>query len=130
MDGALKWRSSPSLPPFALVLMSSSRLTVYLVAARPIALIKLGRGLVGSKGRLGMLDTETGRGKIYAKLGGGFDYAELTPPFTPARYTEAIEAAEAAGIEALMLDSGSTNGKELAAFSKWPIHRPAAAARP
>ena len=71
------------------------------------SLIKLGRGLVGSKGRLGMLDTETGRGKIYAKLGGGFDYAELTPPFTPARYTEAIEAAEAAGIEALIIDSGS-----------------------
>ena len=54
-----------------------------------------------------MLDTETGRGKIYAKVGGGYDYAELTPPFTPGRYVEAIEAAEEAGIEALIVDSGS-----------------------
>ncbi len=71
------------------------------------SLIKLGRGLVGPKGKLGMLDTETGRGLIYANVAGGYDYAELTPPFTPERYIEAIDAAEAAGIEALIIDSGS-----------------------
>ena len=69
------------------------------------SLIKLGRGLVGPKGKLALLDTETGRGMIYAKL--GYDYAELTPPFTPERYIEAIEAAEEAGIDALIIDSGS-----------------------
>src|SRR5690242_17663606 len=71
------------------------------------SLIKLGRGLVGPNGKLGMIDTETGRGLIYANVGDGYEYAELTPPFTPERYIEAIDAAEAAGIEALIIDSGS-----------------------
>lgn len=71
------------------------------------SLIKLGRGLVGPKGRLGLLDTETGRGLIYASVAGGYEYAELTPPFTPERYIEAINAAEEAGIAALIIDSGS-----------------------
>ncbi|MGE0714797.1 MAG: AAA family ATPase [Alphaproteobacteria bacterium] len=68
----------------------------------------LGRGLVGPEGRLGMIDTETGRGMIFADdVPGGYDYAELTPPFTPERYTEAIKAAEAAGFDALVIDSAS-----------------------
>lgn len=71
------------------------------------SLIRLGRGLVGPKGKLGMIDTETGRGLIYANVGGGYEYAELTPPFTPERYIEAIDAAEEAGLDALILDSGS-----------------------
>ena len=29
--------------------------------------ILLGRGLVGEKGKLAMIDTETGRGRMYAK---------------------------------------------------------------
>lgn len=69
--------------------------------------ILLARGLVGPTGKLAMLDTETGRGLIYAKVAGGYDYAELTPPFTPERYVEAIKAAEAAGYEALVIDSAS-----------------------
>jgi hypothetical protein len=71
------------------------------------SLIKLGRGLVGPNGKLGMLDTETGRGLIYAKVAGGYEYAELTPPFTPERYAEAVDDAEQAGIDALIIDSGS-----------------------
>ncbi len=69
------------------------------------SLIKLGRGLVGPQGKLALLDTESGRGMIYAKL--GYDYAELTPPFTPERYIEAIDAAEEAGYDALIIDTGS-----------------------
>lgn len=71
------------------------------------SLIRLGRGLVGPQGRLGLLDTENGRGLIYAKLAGGYDYAELTKPFTPERYIECINDAEEAGLEALIIDSGS-----------------------
>ena len=71
------------------------------------SLIRLGRGLVGPNGKVGMIDTETGRGLIYASVRGGYEYAELTPPFTPERYVEAIDAAEDAGIDALILDSGS-----------------------
>lgn len=67
--------------------------------------ILLGRGLVGPEGKLALLDTETGRGKIYAKLANGYDYAELTPPYTPERYVESIKSAEDAGYGALIIDS-------------------------
>jgi hypothetical protein len=69
--------------------------------------IELGRGLVGPTGILGLLDTETGRGKIYADLAGGYEYGELTPPFSPERYIAAIKAAEAAGIQCLIIDSAT-----------------------
>lgn len=69
--------------------------------------ILLGRGLAGPTGKLALLDTETGRGLIYAKVAGGYDYAELTPPFTPERYSEAVKAAEAAGYDVLVIDSAS-----------------------
>lgn len=75
---------------------------------KTLSLLRLGRGLVGPKGKLCMIDTETGRGMIYADaIPGGYDYAELTPPFTPERYIEALDAAEEAGYEACILDSGS-----------------------
>lgn len=69
--------------------------------------ILLARGLAGPDGRVAFLDTETGRGRIYADLAGGFDYGELTPPYTPERYAEAIQAAEAAGYDVLVIDSAS-----------------------
>lgn len=83
----------------ALVGMSSS--------GKTYSSILLARGLVGPTGRVALLDTESGRGRMYANLAGGYDYGELTPPFTPERYTEAIKGAEEAGYEALIIDSGS-----------------------
>lgn len=75
---------------------------------KTLSLLRLGRGLVGPKGKLCMIDTETGRGMIYADaIPGGYDYAELTAPFTPERYIEALDAAEEAGYEACIMDSGS-----------------------
>lgn len=74
---------------------------------KTLSLLKIGRGLVGPRGKLGMIDTENGRGLIYANQAGGYEYAELSPPFTPERYAEAIRDAENAGIEALVLDSAS-----------------------
>jgi hypothetical protein len=75
---------------------------------KTLSLLRLGRGLVGPQGKLVMIDSETGRGMIYADaIPGGYDYAELTPPFTPERYIEAIADAEEAGYDALVLDSGS-----------------------
>lgn len=69
--------------------------------------ILLMRGLVGPEKKFGLLDTETGRGKIYADLAGGYEYGELTPPFTPERYIDAIKIAEAAGLAGLIIDSAS-----------------------
>lgn len=74
---------------------------------KTLSMLYLARGLVGPKGRIAMIDTENGRGLIYAMEAGGFDHCDLTPPFTPERYTSAIEAAEAGGYDALILDSAS-----------------------
>ena len=55
----------------------------------------LARGIVGPKGRIVLIDTESGRGSIFAdKIQGGYNVIDLDPPFNPLRYVEAIEEAE------------------------------------
>ncbi len=74
----------------------------------------LAAGLAGPQGRVGFIDTENGRGCFYADSPGimaalpqGFEIMDLDAPFSPARYIEAIGAAEKAGINVLVIDSGS-----------------------
>jgi len=67
--------------------------------------LRLATGLaVGA--RFGVIDTENGRAAHYAD-DFSFDSAELEPPFTPARYLEAIRAADAAGYPVIVVDSAS-----------------------
>lgn len=60
----------------------------------------------GIGGKVVLIDTEAGRGLHYAQE---FDYFHIPfdPPFTPERYIEAIEAAEAYGAETIIIDSAS-----------------------
>ena len=74
----------------------------------------LAAGLAGPDGRVGMIDTENGRGEMYSDSPGirkalqnGYDYIRFDPPYTPERYIEHIEAAEQAGITVCIVDSGS-----------------------
>jgi hypothetical protein len=55
---------------------------------------------------VGLIDTENHRSEYYANE---FDYdvLHLEPPFTPERYIAAIEEAERAGIDVLIIDSAS-----------------------
>lgn len=64
----------------------------------------LARGLVGPEGRIAGVDTEAGRMKFYANLT-PFDHADMAPPFAPTRFIEVIDQAEAAGYDALIIDS-------------------------
>jgi hypothetical protein len=60
----------------------------------------------GLGGRIGMIDTEHGSGDLYADLlPEGYDVLQLTPPYTPARYIEAIHALEEAGVSTIIVDS-------------------------
>jgi hypothetical protein len=60
----------------------------------------------GLGGRIGMIDTEHGSGDLYADLlPEGYDILRLAPPFTPARYIEAIHALEQAGVSTIIVDS-------------------------
>jgi hypothetical protein len=68
----------------------------------------LAAGLAGEKGTIGFLDTENGRGSMYADSPGiqaalpdGYEIAEMREPFAPARYSEAVEAFEGHGCKVL-----------------------------
>lgn len=65
----------------------------------------LARGLVGPAGKIRMLDTEGGRGSLFAnKIPGGYEVAELSAPFSPARYVEALNVLEP-GADCIVIDS-------------------------
>lgn len=63
--------------------------------------LKIAQGLGG---KIAVIDTERGSASLYSDLV-DFDALELTPPFTPERFIEAIHAAASAGYDVLMLDS-------------------------
>src|SRR5437773_1934290 len=70
--------------------------------------LRIARGMVGPKGRIGVLDTESGRARLYSdEVPGGFVVGELTPPYTPRRYLEAMEEFLTYGVDILVVDSFS-----------------------
>lgn len=70
--------------------------------------LRLARGIAGPTGKIAVIDTEAGRARLYAdKIEGGFFVGDLTPPFTPRRYRDAIEEFVAFGADVLIVDSFS-----------------------
>jgi hypothetical protein len=67
--------------------------------------LRLAEGISPS-GKIAFVDTEARRGLHYADQH-RFLHADMRPPFKPARFVEAITAAEAAGAEVVILDSFS-----------------------
>lgn len=69
----------------------------------------LARGFVGPTGKIGMIETEGGRGE--ANVGrepvGDYLVCPIRGSFSPQAYGEAITAAEQAGLDALIVDSAS-----------------------
>lgn len=70
-----------------------------------------GYGLAGCDGKkLGLLDTENGRGSLYADIlpdGDRFATMGLKPPFHPRRFATAIAEFQKQGVEVLVIDSYS-----------------------
>ncbi|AEP36196.1 ATP-binding protein [Taylorella asinigenitalis] len=58
----------------------------------------------GLGGKVAVIDTENGSASLYSHLL-DFDVLELTPPYSPERYIEAIKTAEKAGYDVLIIDS-------------------------
>jgi len=63
--------------------------------------LKIAEGLGG---KIALLDTERGSGSLCADLC-SYDVADLTPPFDPGRYVQAIKGAAKAGYDVLIIDS-------------------------
>ncbi len=64
----------------------------------------LAKGLVGSWDKIAVIDTENNSASLYSHLG-DFNALELTAPYTPERYIQAIKACEDAGMECIIIDS-------------------------
>ena len=58
----------------------------------------------GLSGKIAVIDSEHGSASLYSHLC-DFDTLELTPPYSPERYIEAIRAAERAGYDVIVIDS-------------------------
>lgn len=91
----------------------SAKLVIGLAATsgegKTYSALLLALGLAGGDpAKVGLLDTENRRGSLYSDI---FDkpflIGDLAPPFSPARYAEAMREFAAAGIEALVIDSMS-----------------------
>jgi len=77
-------------------------------AGKTYSALLLARGFVGPQGRIGMIETESGRGEAYADIiPGGYDVLAIRDNFSPENYGKALTAAEAGGLGALIIDSGS-----------------------
>lgn len=85
-------------------------------SGKTFSALTLARGIANGTGKIAVIDTEAGRALHYAPKPGDtadgsktFDFLHLDfqPPFTPARYIEAIQACEAAGATVVVIDSMS-----------------------
>jgi AAA domain len=61
-------------------------------------------GLCGDWSKIAVIDSENHSSELYAHLG-GFNVLNLEPPFTPERFTEAIDICTKAKMEVIILDS-------------------------
>lgn len=75
-------------------------------AGKTMSALRLGRGLVGNWNEIVVIDTENGSSQLYSHLG-DFNTIELTPPFTPEKYNEAIKLAVDSGMKLCIIDSTS-----------------------
>lgn len=69
--------------------------------------LKMAHGIVGDWEKICVIDTENGSASLYSDLG-PYDTIELTPPFEPEKYVEAIRlAVSSAKYEVIIIDSMS-----------------------
>jgi AAA domain len=74
-------------------------------AGKTYSAMRLAKGLAGER-PFAVIDTEAGRAKHYAD-DFRFDHGDLTAPFRPEAYADAIVAADAAGYPVILVDSFS-----------------------
>lgn len=67
------------------------------------------RGIVGPKGKIGVIDTEGKRSLMYADDPdiGGFLHMDFVAPYSSDRFREAIHAARQAGVDVIVIDNAS-----------------------
>ena len=61
-------------------------------------------GLCENWGKIAIIDSENGSADLYAHLG-NYNVLPISAPFSPEKYTEAINQCENAGMEVIIIDS-------------------------
>lgn len=74
---------------------------------KTISSLLIMKGLLSKIEDLGIIQTENGRAQFYIDRIGKFKVLEITPPFSPDKFIEAIDMAEKSGLKALIIDSMS-----------------------
>ena len=64
----------------------------------------LAYGMTNDWSKIAVVDTENGSSNLYSHLG-DFNVLNLTEPYSPERYIEAIKACEQADIDVIIIDS-------------------------
>lgn len=75
-------------------------------AGKTYSALRMAKGLCGDWTKVAVIDTENGSASLYSDLG-DFNVIDLTPPFTPEKYIEAINACVAGGMEVVIIDSST-----------------------
>ena len=71
---------------------------------KTMSALLLAYGLCGDWGKIAVLDTENYSASLYAHLG-GFLVVNISAPFSPEKYIEAIQLCESKGMEVIIIDS-------------------------
>lgn len=71
---------------------------------KTMSALLLAYGMTEDWTKVAVIDTENGSASLYSHLG-DFNTIDLTAPFTPERYIQAIKTCEDAGMEVIILDS-------------------------
>ena len=79
--------------------------------------LRLAQG-ISPEGKIAFIDTEARRGLHYADQH-TFLHLDMRPPFTPARFTEALVAAEKAGVEVVIVDNFSDEYEGEGGICEW-----------
>lgn len=79
---------------------------------KTVSALMIAYGITGDWDKIGLIDTENQSGSLYANhllptgfTIGAFKTIQLSPPYTPEKYQEAIKACEDAAMEVVIIDS-------------------------
>lgn len=73
-------------------------------SGKTMSALRLMRGIVGTEGKIALIDTEHDSASLYAHVT-NFDHLNIDPPYTTEKYEAAIKAALAFKYDALIIDS-------------------------
>jgi hypothetical protein len=75
-------------------------------AGKTYSALLMAHGLTDDWSKVAVIDTENGSASLYSHLG-DFNVIDLVPPFSPERYSQAIQTCIDGGMEVIIIDSSS-----------------------